>query len=136
MCFQQIGSLPRLAEALDSADDSEMARASEFARTFIRGIAVFSQIADAFAGHRNASGLAAAEVLQADPGVRVIFIAWFIPAMRLESFANNLQDVVASLTGTVLPVQTQAQQLAALPQAETPGTLVVDQRRLLRVLEP
>src|SRR5262249_14762097 len=64
MGLQQLGSLPRLIEALESATDPELEQAGIFARTVLTGISAFSQIADAFAGYRNASGFAAIEGLK------------------------------------------------------------------------
>jgi len=136
--FQQIGSLPRLIEALDSADEQEVEEARSLARAVLTGIAVFSRIADAFAGYRNASGLAAAEALKDEPMIRVMATAWVISATRLREAAANIQDVSATLTGTILPIEADARKLAAMPEADRETRISKlswpEQRRIRRLI--
>jgi hypothetical protein len=136
--FQQFGSLPRLIEALESADEQEFEQARPFARTILTGIAAFSQIADAFAGYRNAAGVAAAEALKDEPLIPVMATAFVISGMRLSGMAANMQEVNAALVDKVLPVQARARDLAAMPDAEREARISrlpwPEQRRIRRVI--
>jgi len=136
--FQEIGSLPRLIEALESAGEVEFEQARPSARTILTGIAAFSQIADAFAGYRNASGLAAAQALKDEPVIRVMASAWMISAMRQREAAANIEDVSATLTGQILPLEAAARKLAAMPEAERAARISrlswPEQRRIRRLI--
>jgi hypothetical protein len=136
--FQEIGSLPRLLEALDSADEAELEQARPFVRTLLTGLAAFSQIADAFAGYRNASGLAAAEALKDEPMIRIMATAMVISAMRIQELAANIQDVNATLTTTILPVEADARKIATMPEAEREARISKltwpEQRRIRRLI--
>jgi len=116
--FQRFGSLPRLAEALESASEQEFEQARPFARTVLTGMAAFSQLADAFAGYPNASGLAAAEALKDGPLIPVMATAFVISGMRLRDMAANIQEVNAALADKILPAEARARNLAAMPKAE------------------
>jgi hypothetical protein len=136
--FQQLGSLPRLIEALQSADEPELEQTRPVARTVMTGIAAFSQLADAFAGYRNASGLAAAETLKDEPLIRVMITAWMVSAMRLRDVAANIHDVSATLTGTILPIEADVRNFAELPEAEREARISKlpwpEQRRIRRLI--
>jgi hypothetical protein len=136
--FQQFGSLPRLIEALESADEQEFEQARPFARTILTGVAAFSQLADAFAGYSNASGLAAFEALKDEPLISVMAIAFVISVMRFSEMAINMQDVNAALVGSILPAEAQARRLAAMPEAEREARISKlpwpEQRRIRRLI--
>ncbi len=128
---------PLLPEVLDSADEAELEQARPLARTLLIGLAA-SQIADAFAGCRNASGLAAAEALKDEPMIRIMATAMVISAMRIQELAANLQDVNATLTATILPVEADARKIATMPEAEREARISKlswpEQRRIRRLI--
>jgi hypothetical protein len=137
--FQEFGSLSRLIDALDSADEPEFRWAGERARIFLAGVVAFSQVADAAAGYRNASGLAGVEILKDEPAIRVMLTAWMISAMRQQAIAENVKEVTAALTETILPIETYAREVAALPEAERAARLQklpwTERRRIVRLIE-
>jgi hypothetical protein len=138
IAFQQFGSLPRLIEALESGDDQEFEQARPFARTILTGIAAFSQIADAFAGYRNASGFAAVVTLKEEPLISVMATAFVVSAMRLPEMATNIQTVNATLVDTILPAEARARNLAAVPEDEREARISnlpwAEQRRIRRLI--
>ncbi len=135
---RQFGSLPRLIEALESADEQEFEQARPFARTVLTGIAAFSQLADGFAGYRDASGLAAFEAIKDQPLISVMATAFVISGMRLNGMATNIQEVNATLVGSILPAEADARKFAAMPEAEREARLSKlpwpEQRRIRRLI--
>lgn len=98
----------------------------------------FSQIADAYAGYHNASGLAATVALREQPLIPLMIVVWMVFALRSEVLAENLAAITGALTG-VQAVHTQAQALAALPATEQQARLAPlpwsEQRKLTRLIE-
>jgi len=120
---QELGSLPKLTETLESATVTELEQARPFVRTFLTGIAAFSQMADAFAGYNNASGLASAVALKESPLIPVMILAWVISALRSEALSSSMTEVNEALTSSVFPVADRARELAALPPDEQEARL-------------
>jgi hypothetical protein len=120
---QELGSLPKLTETLETATSDELEQARPFVRTLLTGIAAFSQMADAFAGYHNAAGLAAAVALKESPLIPVMILAWVISALRSETLTSNMTEVNEALTSSVFPVADRARQLAALPPDEQEARL-------------
>jgi hypothetical protein len=116
--FQQFGSLPRLIEAVESADEDEFEQARPLACTFMNGIAAFSQLADAFAGYRNAAGLAAVEAIKDQPLISVMATAFIISGMRASEMALSIREVNAALIGSILPTEAAVKRIAEMPEAE------------------
>lgn len=136
--FQQVGSLPNMITTLESARADELEQARSTARNLLVGLVAFSQLADAFAGYHNASGLAMAVALKEQPLIPLMLLAWMLVAQRSESLSENLITVSNALTG-VQSVHAQARALAALPAQEREARLASlpwpEQRRLSRMIE-
>lgn len=135
--LQQAGSLPNMIKTLESAQSHELEQARSAARTMLDGIVAFSQMADAFSGYRNASGLAAAEALKEQPLIPIMITAWMLFALRSDVLAENLASVSDALIG-VQSVQAEARTLAAMPQPEREARLAPlpwpQQRKLRRLV--
>lgn len=136
--FQQVASLPNMITTLESATPDELERARAATRGLLVGIVAFSQMADAYAGDHNASGLAALVALKDQPLILLMLIVWMIFALRSETLAENLTMVSEALTN-VHAARAEAQALAALPAAEREARLESlpwpQQRKLIRLIE-
>ncbi|HEX5407429.1 MAG TPA: hypothetical protein VFX16_34580, partial [Pseudonocardiaceae bacterium] len=121
--FAEVGSLPNLIETLQSADDAEIEAARPLAYVLLTGLTTFSQIADAFAGYRNAAGIAGLTVFADNLMVRILFPAFVIAFMRSADNAASLVAVCSALSGTILPLKDQLDQLAALSADELTARL-------------
>lgn len=113
--FHEVGSMPRLIWALATATADELEAARLTARTFLDGLGLFSQLADAFAGYANASGMAAISMLRSDPVLRVLMIAFVLSVRQSPAMNANLNAIDAALTANVLPIVHKLQELAQLP---------------------
>lgn len=116
--FREVGSLPHLISVMESATDAELDEARATTRTVLDGVALFSQIADAFAGHSNASGMAVMALLRDDPVLRVMMIAFVVSVRRTPTLSSNLDALSTALTESVLPPASRLQALAAMPTEE------------------
>lgn len=116
--FLEFGSLPRLLSALETATDEALEAARASARMVVDGIALFSQLADAFAGYSNATGMAAVGVLRGDPTIRILSIAFIVSLTQDPVMRSNLGAIDTALATSVLPVAAKLQALAALPSGE------------------
>ena len=136
---QEMGSLPHITGILESADDHDLQAARPLARTLLDGISAFSMLADAFAGYPNASGLGAAPFLSDSPLIRVMVLAWVISITRSPVLAENLAEISAVLSDSILPTRTAARELAATPEPELAARLQRlpprEQSRLKRLID-
>jgi hypothetical protein len=113
--FAQVGSLPRLIETLEETDDAELDTARPVAFTLLTGLAAFSQMADAFAGYRNAAGIAGLDILADNLLVRTLLPAMVVALIRSPAIAKNLAMVHSALADTILPAHNDLHRLATLP---------------------
>jgi hypothetical protein len=121
--FAHLGSLPALIETMQSATDDELAASRSLARIMLDGVLAFTRIADAFAGTENASGFGAISAFRGDPMAAVWLVAFVIAAGRSATLNEGLHTVVDSLSQRVLPLDTRAQELAALGPDELANRL-------------
>jgi hypothetical protein len=140
--FHEVGSLPRLISVMESATDSELDEARATTRTALDGVALFSQMADAFAGYSNASGMAAMTLLHDDPVLRVMMIAFVVSVRRTPALSSNLDALGAALTQSVIPPASKLQALAAMSTEERAAKLSnfndlswSERRALIRAIE-
>lgn len=140
--FHEVGSLPHLILVMESATDAELDGARATTRTVLDGVALFSQMADAFAGHSNASGMVVMALLRDDPVLRVMMIAFVVSVRRTPTLSGNLDALSTALTESVLPPASKLQALAALSAEERAAKLPrfselswPEQRALTRAIE-
>jgi hypothetical protein len=105
----------------------------------MNGIAALSQLADAFAGYRNAAGLAAIEAIKDQPLISVMATAFIISGMRVSEMAANIREVNATLVGSILPTEAAVRRLAKIPEAEREARIGKlpwpEQRRIRRMID-
>src|ERR1035437_9037770 len=116
--FVQIGSLARLITVTDSSTDRELEVARDLARTLLGGVSAFSRIADAVVGRDNASGMAGMRVLDGDPLAAMVIVPFVLSILSSAELAQNLGQVLGAIQSSVLPLEQQAKELAALSEEE------------------
>lgn len=113
--FVPLCSLPALIERVENATQDQLATSRMLAHIFLNGLVTFARITDSVAVTDNAMGLAAIETLRDDPNAAVWLVAFIIAVKPSRVLNENLQALTAALVDSVLPVERQARELAALP---------------------
>jgi hypothetical protein len=113
--FASLCSLPALIHAVESTASDEFAASRVLAGVFVNGLVTFARLTDALAVTENAIGLGAIETLHDDPNTAVWVIAFIVAVKPSRALNDNLQELVAVLAESVLPVERHARELAAVP---------------------
>lgn len=116
--FASMGSLERLVAVVESASDEKLEVARTLARTLLGGISAFSKIADAFEGRNNASGLAGMRMFDDDPHAALVAVPLVLSILSSTELAQSLGKVLSAIESSVLPIEQQARELAALSKGE------------------
>lgn len=114
--FAHLGGLPALIDTMKSVTDEGLAASRILARTLLDGIAAFSKIADAFTQIDNATGFGAITILRSDPMAAVWMLTIVVAAGRSSTLNEGLRSVVDSISQRVMPLDTQARELAGLSE--------------------
>jgi DNA-binding transcriptional MerR regulator len=112
--FTSLCSLPALINAAENTSEDELATSRALARVMLNGLVTFARITDSVAVTDNAMGLAAIETLRNDPNTAIWLTALVVAVKPAKTLNDNLQALTAALSESILPIDQQARELAAL----------------------
>jgi hypothetical protein len=112
------GSLSQLLAALETATLAELDQARLACRTLVDGVRLFSQLADAFAGRTNASGMAGLALLADDPNLAIFLPAFYLAMIKSPAMAEGTQQVLDAIRTSMGPLADKLREISTLSAPE------------------